>query len=249
MSADSLGARGRARFWWLTLATALAVAATGALGVWQLGRAAQKEALRTQREQRQSMPPIGWDELRDAQARQALPELFDRPVRLEGRWLHEATVFLDNRALEGRSGFIVVTPLQMEGRAVHLLIQRGWVPRRFDDRTAVPSLPQTAGRVSVEGRLSPPPSKLFEPGPASTGLIRQNIDLEALAVEWKLSPLPASLMQSGPGPDDDGLVRRWLLIGTDVHKHYGYALQWFGLSALLVILYVWFQFIAPRRRP
>jgi surfeit locus 1 family protein len=246
MTDASRGTQGRARFWWLTLATVLAVAATGALGTWQLGRAAQKEALRTQREQRQAMPPVGWNELRDAQAGLTLHALFDRAVRIEGRWLHEATVFLDNRALEGRPGFIVVTPLQMEGSAVHLLVQRGWVPRRFDDRTAVPALPQTHGQVTVEGRLAPPPSKLFEPGPASTGRIRQNVDLDALAVEWRMSPLPASLLQTGP--QDEGLVRRWPLIGIDVHKHYGYALQWFGLCALLVILYVWFQFIAPRRR-
>jgi surfeit locus 1 family protein len=33
-----------------------------------------------------------------------------------------------------------------------------------------------------------------------------------------------------------------------VHKHYGYAFQWFSLSLLTVGLYVWFQLIQPRRR-
>ena len=32
-----------------------------------------------------------------------------------------------------------------------------------------------------------------------------------------------------------------------VHKHYGYAFQWFALSALILGLYVWFQLIRPRR--
>ena len=35
---------------------------------------------------------------------------------------------------------------------------------------------------------------------------------------------------------------------ADVHKHYGYAFQWFALCALIVGLYVWFQLIRPRRR-
>jgi surfeit locus 1 family protein len=33
-----------------------------------------------------------------------------------------------------------------------------------------------------------------------------------------------------------------------VHKHYGYAFQWFALSALTCGLYAWFQLIRPRRR-
>ena len=46
----------------------------------------------------------------------------------------------------------------------------------------------------------------------------------------------------------DGLLRQWPEPASDVHKHYGYAFQWFGLSALVIVLYVWFQIIRPRRR-
>ena len=44
------------------------------------------------------------------------------------------------------------------------------------------------------------------------------------------------------------VLRQWPRPAADVHKHYGYAFQWFGLCALIAILYVWFQFIQPRRR-
>lgn len=44
----------------------------------------------------------------------------------------------------------------------------------------------------------------------------------------------------------DGLQRDWPQPAADVHKHYGYAFQWFALSALTLILYVWFQIIRPR---
>jgi surfeit locus 1 family protein len=33
----------------------------------------------------------------------------------------------------------------------------------------------------------------------------------------------------------------------DVAKHHGYAFQWFALCALIGLLYVWFQLIAPLR--
>jgi surfeit locus 1 family protein len=32
-----------------------------------------------------------------------------------------------------------------------------------------------------------------------------------------------------------------------VQKHYGYAFQWFALSALIIGLYAWFQLPRPRR--
>jgi surfeit locus 1 family protein len=53
------------------------------------------------------------------------------------------------------------------------------------------------------------------------------------------------------GVASEGLLREWPLVGTGVATHYGYAFQWFALSALIAILYVWFQivrrFIIPRR--
>ena len=56
------------------------------------------------------------------------------------------------------------------------------------------------------------------------------------------------MLQSGPVLPDDGLRREWPAPDTGVAKHQGYAFQWFGLSTLVVILYVWYQFIQPRRR-
>ncbi|MEY5100332.1 MAG: hypothetical protein RJA36_3051 [Pseudomonadota bacterium] len=236
------------RFWLLTAAALLVAAATAALGVWQLGRAAQKEALLAQREARIGLPALGWEELLAARSVRRLAEDYDRAVRLRGRWRHEATVFLDNRQLEGRAGFIVVTPFQPVGGTVLVAVQRGWVPRRFDDRSALPSLLRAEGEVEIEGRMAPPPSKLYEFAGVERGAIRQNIDLESYAAEWQLDLLPASLQQTGPGASQDDLLRRWPVVGLDVHKHYGYAFQWFGLCALVLGLYVWFQLLAPRRR-
>ncbi len=169
-----------------------------------------------------------------------------RPARVRGVWVPSATVFLDNRPMAGRSGFFVVTPLRLAGSSQHLLVQRGWVPRDFQDRTRVPVIETSAGEVELIGRLAPPPSKLFELGEAGAGAIRQNIDVAAFSRETGLALLDASLLQTGAA--DDGLQRAWPRLAADVHKHHGYAFQWFGLCALTGFLYVWFQIIAPRRR-
>ena len=56
------------------------------------------------------------------------------------------------------------------------------------------------------------------------------------------------VQDDGANPAADGLLRQWPAPSTGVHKHYGYAFQWFSLCALTLVLYAWFQFIRPRRR-
>jgi surfeit locus 1 family protein len=56
-----------------------------------------------------------------------------------------------------------------------------------------------------------------------------------------------SIQQQADGAAD-GLARDWPPIATGVEKHYGYAFQWFGLSALIAALYVWFQIVRRFKR-
>jgi surfeit locus 1 family protein len=73
--------------------------------------------------------------------------------------------------------------------------------------------------------------------------------MPSLARESGLPLRPLSVMQlDEPGQPPDGLLREWPAPAAGVHKHHGYAFQWFALSALSILLYVWFQLIRPRRR-
>ena len=232
----------RRAFWLITLAALVVVASGIALGRWQLDRAAQKEALAAQLAQRLQAPPVP---LADLLAADDPPALWHRQVQLAGEWVPGRLWFLDNRQMDGRVGFFVLAPLRLDGGRV-VLVQRGWAPRDFQDRTRVPEVPTPGGRVTVVGRVAPPPPRLYDLGDAGTGAIRQNVDLAALAQETGLPLLPLSVLQTGDARD--GLSRDWPAPAAGVHKHYGYAFQWFGLSALFAFLYVWFQFIVPRRR-
>jgi surfeit locus 1 family protein len=70
-------------------------------------------------------------------------------------------------------------------------------------------------------------------------------------VQTGLPLLPISMVQTGA--DSEGLQRDWPPVDAGVDKHYGYAFQWFGISLLMAVLYVWFQlfrrFICPRQQP
>ena len=232
----------------VVLVAALAGAAlTARLGMWQLSRAAEKEHAQASLDERGAAPPLAQAELATAAA--AVAGQHHRRVTLQGRWVGGRTVFLHNRPMNGRPGFYVVTPLLLGDGGDAVLVQRGWVPRDAADRTRVPEVPSPEGLVVVEGRIAPPPSRLYELGAEGQGPIRQNLDLDGFARETGLRLRPLSVQQSErAGAPPDGLLRQWPAPAVDVHKHYGYAFQWFALAALITGLYVWFQLVRPRLR-
>jgi surfeit locus 1 family protein len=217
---------------------------TARLGFWQLERAAQKQTLQAAIDQRAATEPLRGAAMLPATPAEARTQLH-RPVVIEGRWSPTHTVWLDNRQMNGRPGFFVLTPLLLDdGSAV--LVQRGWQPRNFQDRSAITPAPTPDAPVSLEGRMAASPARLYEFATAASGVIRQNLDLADYAVETRLRLRPFTVLQTSAS--NDGLQRDWPAPATGVAKHHGYAFQWFGLSALTVILYVWFQLIQPRRR-
>ena len=233
----------KARFWVLTAAAVLVAGVTFSLGQWQLRRAAQKESLQWAIESQSNQSILKAHDLADPQI---LRDAVHRRATLKGSWRPELTVFLDNRQMNGRPGFIVITPLTLDGTGQIILVQRGWAPRNFEKRAELPAIESPKGLVTVRGRIAPPPSKLYEFKGVESGPLRQNIDVPAYGREVSLPLLPISMVQTGPA--DDGLLRDWAAPKTGIDKHYGYAFQWFGLSALVVGLYIWFQIINPWRQ-
>jgi surfeit locus 1 family protein len=235
-------------FVWVTLALCVGVALTVRLGFWQLSRAQEKLDRHQAIAQQQAMPEL------DTSALLEQPALFaslHRRVHVSGRWLPQHTVYLDNRAMNGRAGFWVLTPLVLNANT-RVLVQRGWVPRHQLDRTLLPPIDTPLGEVHVQGRLSPPPSELMQLGAAQapdhpdsgSSRIRQNIELAQYASETG-APLVATVLQTGPA--SEGMLRDWPEISAGVEKHHAYAFQWFALAALQLMLYLWFQWITPYR--
>ena len=230
------------RFWLLTAAAVLVAGTTFSLGQWQLRRAAQKEAMQAAVESKGRLPAL------DARSLLAAPNIADdihRLAVLKGSWRPEHTVYLDNRPMSGKTGFVVLTPLVLEGSSQAIVVQRGWVPRNFADRTRLPEVATPTGTVTVEGRIAASPPRLYEFQGIETGRIRQNLDLPVYRAQTGLPLLEVSLLQTGAA--SEGLSREWAAPNLGVDKHYGYAFQWFGLCALVIILYGWFQLVIPLR--
>jgi surfeit locus 1 family protein len=248
----------RGKFWLMTLAAVFGVVLTLSLGRWQLSRAAQKEDLQAAIESQGRRAPLGNAELIAAHAANAVPMVeiasqLHRRVQLRGSWVGARTVFLDNRQMDAKPGFYVVTPLRLQDSPYTVLVQRGWAPRDFQDRNQLPRVDTPPETVEIDARVAPAPAKLVDLGEDGHGAIRQNLDMTAFANETGLALLPVSVVQTN-APDgrlaqNDGLLRNWPVPASGASKNYGYAAQWFALSALIGVLYGWLGLIKPRMNP
>ncbi len=232
--------QGRARRWTVLVAAVLVCALTARLGMWQLDRASQKQALRAERDRAAQLPALAPGDVLAAPT----GPWAQRQVRWQGEWIAAQSVWLDNRPLQQRSGFVLLTPLRLNSGHV-VWVQRGWQAKGAGVHAAPPWPATPSGTVTVVGRLSAQASRAYDLGAAASGPLKQNLDLAESAVALGPRHVPWVVWQSEACKP---LVCDWPAPDDGVAKHHGYAVQWFALSALTMGLYVWFQVLLPYRR-
>ena len=145
----------------MTLLTAAALLVFIVLGRWQWERGVLKDALASQFAQ-------GGDLVTDLgpQGTRDLPRYTQ--VRVRGEWMADRQFLLDNRTRDGRAGYEVLTPLQLEdGREV--LVNRGWIP--FGGRRdQLPDVASGLPSVPVQGAAGVLGVSLGGGGSIATGL-------------------------------------------------------------------------------
>jgi surfeit locus 1 family protein len=142
------------RLWGLHLLAAVAATAALLLGLWQYDAwQAHREDQASARTDAAAKPLTSVMSPDDPFPASGLGQ----PVHLSGRWLPDATVYVDDRPLGGRRGVWAVTPVEVCPKrtaagctgAPAMLVVRGWAPGRTD----VP--PPPSGPVDVTGWLQP----------------------------------------------------------------------------------------------
>ncbi len=215
------------------------IAATCALGVWQLHRAAGKEALQQEIDAAARAAPVA----PDADALTHPDALAHRHLRFAGRWVPEHVVYLDNRPENGRAGFYVMMALRIEQPlAREILVNRGWMQRDATDRARIGAYETPTGPVEVSGVALADEPRLLElaaPGARPLSTIWQNFDFDAYARASGQTPVRVVLRQDA-NAQPDGLSRDWPDRGgalqSQIDRHHGYAFQWFALAATIAVL-------------
>lgn len=175
-----------------------------------------------------------WQLRRADEKRVAFPR-----VAVEGEFLPRYTVYLDNKTRRGRAGYEVVTPLRIRGASSSVLVNRGWI-EAGRTRDVLPEVRTPAGELRIEGLALPRLERVMAVGQPATGKLRQNLDLAAFAQETGLALEPRVIEQHSDSAD--GLARDWPPHETGAEKSEGYALQWYSLAALAVVLFIVLSF-------
>jgi len=202
------------------------------LGVWQIERLDEKEALIATIQTGMGAAPVPLADVLNQGA--AIGEY--RHVRVTGRFLHESELYLFSRGPLGAVGVDIVTPLVQEnGQTV--LVDRGFVPDALRD-PKTRQAGQTSGEVTLTGvlRLPQKPGMFTPPTDAGARLWFVK-DVPSMAASLGLDAPPV-LIEADATPNPGG----WPLGGrtqTDIpNDHLQYAMTWFGLALALFAVYL-----------
>jgi cytochrome oxidase assembly protein ShyY1 len=225
------------------------------LGNWQTRRAEEKLAIAARLAERALQTPVvlgqGGGVQKHDRVGGAHPTGIEyRRVRLTGEWVGGWPLFLDNRPLNGRTGFILAMPFKIAGSNTHVLVLRGWLPRNQVDYARLPEFATPPGTVTIEGVATLSAGHVMQLGSAGElkpGMRVQNLDLGTVAAASGLKLEPFFVQQTGAG-QGEGLVRDWPAPSTGVDKHRGYAFQWYALAAMAALFFVMTGFRSGRKQ-
>ena len=206
------------------------------LGFWQLGRADEKNVLQTRWEARSALPavtPLALLETSD------FSQYADRRVRWQGTLDPEAYVLLDNRLHRGRVGYHVVALIETDGSSVP--VNLGWLAGDPSRRTA-PVVNLMKGPALIEGQVYVPSAKPImmveqlppDHLPATVQTLYWDQWFDTLAALTGASIFPYEVRIDPASPL--ALVAEWPVVNQSSAKHIGYAVQWFAMAGVLLLI-------------
>lgn len=205
------------------------------LGVWQLERKSEKEALIARILERSKVEPPAplpgpqiWDPARDE----------FRRVRITGTFRHEAETLVHGLAageVPGRAlqGYYVLTPFGLtEGGTV--LINRGFVPTALK-APASRAAGQIEGETTVTGILrGSEPRTMFVPAPDPVRNEWFNRDIAGISASRGIADPRPYLVEADATPNPGGWPKGGQLRVDLPNNHLQYAFTWFGIASCLV---------------
>ncbi len=218
-----------------TVITLLLTAMLVSLGRWQLRRSAEKQKLYDEF-------AAGADATMPIDAATAPVPRFQH-VKLTGRYDAARQILIDNmESPDNRVGYDVLTPFELNGGG-WILVDRGWVPAG-PSRSLLPHIPVLTDLRTISGRadLLPRPgirlagaAPLAPPFPVIADYPR--LSDVALLLHEKNWARAAPVILLDPN-QPDGYLRAWSVPGFPPMRYLAYAIQWFGLAATLLVIYV-----------
>jgi surfeit locus 1 family protein len=236
--------------------TLVAFAVLVALGTWQIERKSWKEGLMATLSERLAAPAVA---LPPAAAWPTLDPADDeyKRVKFSATFDHakEALVYAAASAFRpdvAGTGYWVFTPARLADGTT-IMINRGFVPDARKD-AAARAFGQIAGPIEIVGALRwPDEHHWFSPADDPAHNVWFTRDPRSIAAAKGLdkglgSVAPFYVEQETPVPPG-GLPQPGKLVVQLRNPHLGYAITWFGLALVLVVVFVAWALASSRAPP
>jgi surfeit locus 1 family protein len=198
------------------------------LGLWQVSRLRERRAANVVALEARLAPRIRLDG-----ATPMTEELNGKEVSVVGRYDQGHDVVLRGKAYAGSPGVEVVTPLVLDGGAVAVLVNRGFLPTP-DAVTAQTDSVREFGRVRVNGTALSVPSGGGAPLERGGHTTWARLDREALGARLPYRIAPIYVRQS-PDTALPPFPRRLEPLPIDDGPHLSYAIQWFAFAVMAIV--------------
>ncbi|BCA94092.1 SURF1-like protein [Legionella antarctica] len=217
--------------WLMIILTGVFISLFIRLGFWQIQRADEKTKMVVAEKALAKKQPLVW------KPNQKLPMQYQR-ITLQGTYL-SSIFLLDNQHHQHQFGYDVLSPLLLaEGSVV--MVDRGWIPGDTT-RQSFPAIQRPSGLVQLKGSAYFPSKKQWVLGPGleekENGItILELLDTKMISqiLQKKVYPFIIRLGKQ----DAYGFVREWAIVSMPPQRHLAYALQWFAMALVILIIFV-----------
>ncbi len=209
------------------------------LGFWQIRRAAEKEQLLKLLADDNIVQITKMSQIKD------LPRYAN--VKLKGHFIDAPQFLLDNQVNEGKQGYHAFTPFIVDELNLIIMVNRGWlVKNKFSDE----QLGIESKQITLLGKLNTPPQVGIQLGEIE--LIKQRAiqiityyeaeKVKNMVQERLCKSLDCVVSDKILLMDKDqknGFKREWKPIIMQPSKHIAYAVQWFAMTLVLIVIFIY----------
>ena len=199
------------------------------LGVWQIERAAHKEGLLQAFNSEQESPPIRLTSQSPDWSRVFVDGVFDSSRQ----------ILIDNQIHNGKVGYKIFTPFRFDDNKI-VLVDRGWIGQG-QSRSDLPQLNILEKKSRIIATVTSPEQGVLAGSELLTNewpRVSQSKAVEVIASAFN-EPILDIVLVLDPGSSQITEFIQIKPFAITPVKHYGYAMQWFTMSIVLLGMFLY----------
>ena len=199
------------------------------LGIWQIERAANKEGLLQDFNSEQESPPTRLTSQSPNWSRVFVDGVFDSSRQ----------ILIDNQIHKGKVGYKIFTPFRFDDNKI-VLVDRGWIAQG-QSRSDLPQLNILEKKSRIIATVTSPEQGVLAGSELLTNewpRVSQSKAVEVIALAFN-EPILDIVLVLDPGSSQITEFIQIKPFAITPVKHYGYAMQWFTMSIVLLGMFLY----------